>query len=60
MELQAQMAALHILAVLGVLSAVVRLSLHACSAMPERVRKWQEAVFALYACNSMPGSTKLS
>jgi CO/xanthine dehydrogenase FAD-binding subunit len=63
------MAALHILAVLGVLSADMRLALHACSAMPERVEKWQRAVLhnlaalivlsavvrlALYACHPMP------
>lgn len=37
MALQAQMAVLHNLAVLIVLSAVVRLALYACSAMPEHV-----------------------
>jgi hypothetical protein len=35
MALQARMAVLHNLAVLGVLSADVRLALHACSTMPE-------------------------
>lgn len=34
MVLQAQMAVLHILAVLMVLSAAVRLALYACSTMP--------------------------
>jgi hypothetical protein len=39
MELQAQMAALHILAVLGVLSADMRLALHACHPMPLCIEK---------------------
>lgn len=37
MALQARMAVLHILAVLNVLSANVRLALRACSTMPELV-----------------------
>ncbi|HSH87695.1 MAG TPA: hypothetical protein VK958_10660 [Methylophilus sp.] len=36
MALQARMAVLQLFAVLNVLSANVRLALHACSAMPER------------------------